>query len=110
MNRRSRVLLALVLVLSMPLRAMAALAMPCCASDVVAADHATMTMSMSDMPMDAHDDDHAHASLDCCAFVMIAVPSIAFDASPYAPPFARPLRAPASVAFVTDAPERPPRA
>jgi hypothetical protein len=101
-----RGLIALLLVLAMPLRALAALAMPCCPA---AATH-TAVMADDGMPMpDTNHADQPHATFDCCALAMIALPVTAVAAAPYAPPFALLPRARPVAAFVTDAPERPPR-
>ena len=123
-----RVLVALVLMSTIPLRALAGVAMPCCPMPAAA-----MSEAMSDTPLEAmtaeapmrHDgsttsDRHdgsssaGHSqqgapSSACCAMAAIGPAAAVVDTTPPTPAtfVERPLDAVA--AFLTDAPLRPPR-
>jgi hypothetical protein len=119
MSRSRRGLIALLLVLTIPLRAIAAVAMPCGlatehAESMQMADHAAMMEMANDddgTTMPSHGGEtHTHASFDCCAIAMIALPTVSIASTPYVPPLAAAARPPKVASFITDAPERPPRA
>ncbi len=106
-------IVALLLLVTMPLRVFAMVVMPCCpVVEQAAGHHATHdgSMNASGAMSDAHEGgDHVHATPPTCCTAALTSTPVVPSLIDYVPPHGRPQRATAIAAFPTDPPERPPR-
>ncbi len=125
MTSTRRSLIALLLLLTLPLRVLGAVAMPCCPFAATAVHHESMqgsmegsmdsdpmSASMAARPMSSTSDDaprHVHPDSTCCAIALMASSPPAIAPRGDGPPVPPDEGVAPVAAFVTDPPERPPR-